>query len=253
MPPVRRYPAVSAPETMPVLPDTPALANKVSKLPYSTLPRACRPLVGAAVTTLPPPPIAWLPHGTELGPRNISTRSIDPDNRLAKSNPPPGDDGSLTRTPSINVSVCSPSAPRIRTALNPPIPPLRVTVTPGVVNVVTIAPTSGLQARGNVEYGSFDTLFANAGVSGNTGIVSGALTAGYLRTGGISSAASGTEPDGYRQYGAPARVGVAISDAVSLDLRGYYADRRIERDGFASSPPFLQVDDGEYAKPRAAN
>src|SRR3569623_693050 len=133
MPPVRRYPAVSAPETMPVLPDTPALANKVSKLPYSTLPRACRPLVGAAVTTLPPPPIAWLPHGTELGPRKISTRSIDPDNRLAKSNPPPGDDGSLTRTPSINVSVCSPSAPRIRTALNPPIPPLRVTVTPGVV------------------------------------------------------------------------------------------------------------------------
>jgi len=122
----------------------------------------------------------------------------------------------------------------------------------GVVNVVTIAPASGLQAKGNVEYGSFDTLFANAGVSGKTGIVSGALTAGYLRTGGISAAASGTEPDGYRQYGATGRVGVAISDAVNLDLRGYYADSRTESDGFDSNPPFLPVDDGEYAKTREA-
>src|SRR3569623_1869496 len=95
-------------------------------------------------------------------------------------------------------------------------------------------------------------VFANAGVSGKTGIVSGALTAGYLRTGGRSAAASGTEPDGYRQYGATGRVGVAISDAVNLDLRGYYADSRTESDGFDSNPPFLPVDDGEYAKPREA-
>ncbi|HEX4694681.1 TonB-dependent receptor plug domain-containing protein [Sphingomonas sp.] len=122
----------------------------------------------------------------------------------------------------------------------------------GVVNVITLQPSNGLQARGNAEYGSFNSVFANAGVSGKTGIVSGALTAGYLRTEGISAAASGTEPDGYRQYGATGRVQVAISDAVSLELRGYYADSRVESDGFDFNPPFLPVDDGEYAKAREA-
>jgi vitamin B12 transporter len=118
----------------------------------------------------------------------------------------------------------------------------------GVVNVVTATPTAGLQARGNVEYGSFDSVFANAGISGKAGRLSGALTAGYLRTDGISAAASGTEPDGYRQFGATGRVGIEITDAVSLDLRGYYANSRVSIDGFAFTPPYLPVDDAEYAK-----
>ena len=118
----------------------------------------------------------------------------------------------------------------------------------GVVNVVTAAPIDGFQARGNAEYGSFDSVFANAGVSGKAGRFSGSLNAAYLRTDGISAAASGTEPDGYRQYGGTARVGVDITDAISLDLRGYYANSRLDIDGFDSSPPFLPVDDAEYSK-----
>jgi len=118
----------------------------------------------------------------------------------------------------------------------------------GVVNVVTAAPTAGFKARGNVEYGSFDSVFANAGVSGKAGRFSGSLNAGYLRTDGISAAASGSEPDGYRQYGGTARVGVDITDAISLDLRGYYADSRVDIDGFGFTPPYLPVDDAEYAK-----
>ena len=47
----------------------------------------------------------------------------------------------------------------------------------GVVNVTTMQPGYGLQARGNVEYGSFDTVFANGGVSGKSGIVSASLIA----------------------------------------------------------------------------
>ncbi|MBS0478358.1 MAG: TonB-dependent receptor [Proteobacteria bacterium] len=118
----------------------------------------------------------------------------------------------------------------------------------GVVNVVTAAPTDGFQTRANAEYGSFDSVFANAGVSGKAGRFSGSLNAGYLRTDGISAAASGTERDGYRQYGGTLRVAVDITDAISLDLRGYYANSRADIDGFAFTAPFLPVDDAEFAK-----
>ena len=60
-------------------------------------------------------------------------RSTELDSRLPKLKPPPVDEGSLTRTPSITTSVWSASAPRIRTLVSAPIVPLRVTVTPGVV------------------------------------------------------------------------------------------------------------------------
>jgi len=117
----------------------------------------------------------------------------------------------------------------------------------GVVNVTTMQPGYGLQARGNVEYGSFDTVFANGGVSGKSGIVSASLNAGYLKTDGISAASAGTEPDGYRQYGATGRVEVALADNVKLDLRGYYARSRVDIDGLDFNT-FLPADDGEYAK-----
>jgi vitamin B12 transporter len=117
----------------------------------------------------------------------------------------------------------------------------------GVVNVTTMQPGYGLQARGNVEYGSFDTVFANGGVSGKSGIISASLNAGYLKTNGISTAASGTEPDGYRQFGATGRIQIAFTDNISLDLRGYYAHSKVDLDGFPA-PNYVLADDGEYAK-----
>ena len=116
----------------------------------------------------------------------------------------------------------------------------------GVVNVVTQRPTQGLQARGNVEYGAMDTLFASGGVSGAAGIVSGALTGGYLRTDGVSAFADGTERDGYRQYGASGRAEVAFAPTVRVDLRGYWADSRTDIDGFPA-PAFAFADTREYA------
>jgi len=118
----------------------------------------------------------------------------------------------------------------------------------GVVNVTTMQPGYGLQARGNVEYGSDNTVFANGGVSGKSGIIAASLNAGYLKTDGISAAASGTEPDGYRQFGATGRIVLAFTDNISLDLRGYYAHSKVELDGFAFVAPYLPVDDAEYAK-----
>ncbi|MES2097991.1 MAG: TonB-dependent receptor [Pseudomonadota bacterium] len=117
----------------------------------------------------------------------------------------------------------------------------------GVINVVTVAASDGLQARGNVEYGSFDTINANAGVSGKSGIFSGSFSAGYLRSDGISAYSGGTEPDGYRQYGATGRIEIALADNIKLDLRGYYADSKVNIDGFP--PPFYALaDDPEYAR-----
>ena len=117
----------------------------------------------------------------------------------------------------------------------------------GVVNVITTQPTEEVSFRGGAEYGYADQVFANAGVSGKRGPVSAALTGGYLRTDGISSAARGSERDGYRQYGASGRLGVEVADGIGLDMRGYYADSRTQIDGFDDAPPFLPVDDREHS------
>ena len=117
----------------------------------------------------------------------------------------------------------------------------------GVVNIITAAPTEGVQARANAEYGYSDSVFASAGVSGKSGPVSGSLTGGYLRTDGISSAASGTERDGYRQYGATGRVGVEFAPGIGLDLRGYFADSKVDIDDGFDPNTFVVADSPAYA------
>lgn len=119
----------------------------------------------------------------------------------------------------------------------------------GVVNIITQAPTQGLQARANVEYGDMDTVFASGGISGSSGILSGSLTGGYLRTDGISAYANGTEKDGYRQYGATGRVEVAFAPNIRLDLRGYWADSKTDLDGFPA-PNYTFADTREYSTAR---
>jgi len=116
----------------------------------------------------------------------------------------------------------------------------------GVVNVVTATPSWGVQGRGSIEYGEHNSVFANAAISGANDRFSGALTAGYLRTDGISAAAVGTEPDGYRQYGATGRVGIDITEDIGLDLRAYYAHSRVALDGFPP-PNYSFADDPEYS------
>jgi vitamin B12 transporter len=114
----------------------------------------------------------------------------------------------------------------------------------GVVNIVTETPGEGVQARARAEAGSADSLYANAAVSGRSGALSGALTAGYRRTDGISAAAIGSEPDGAKQVGGSARLGLDLTDAIGLDLRGYYAHSRIDLDGYPP-PAFTFADTPE--------
>ncbi|RIA43694.1 vitamin B12 transporter [Hephaestia caeni] len=117
----------------------------------------------------------------------------------------------------------------------------------GVVNIVTERPPeAGVAARANAEYGAADSVVANGAVSGRSGALSGALTAGYLRSDGISAAADGTERDGYRQIGGSARLGIDVTDGIGVDLRGYYAHSKIDLDGFPP-PAYVFADTPEYS------
>ena len=122
----------------------------------------------------------------------------------------------------------------------------------GVVNITTATPGQGVQARGNVEYGSHDTLYANAGLSGGTGPLTAAFTGGYLRTDGISAAANGTERDGFRQYGATGKVGLELAPNIGIDLRGYYADSRTQYDAAFPPPNYVVSDSADYSTSKEA-
>lgn len=106
----------------------------------------------------------------------------------------------------------------------------------GVVSLTTAIPVDGFAGKASAEYGYSDTLNAKADVSGTAGRVSGGIGAAWFRTDGISSAAVGTEKDGYKNFAGNARVKVAFSDALSLDLRGYYIHSDLDYDSFFGVP-----------------
>lgn len=118
----------------------------------------------------------------------------------------------------------------------------------GVVNIITRQPTEGLAADLSGEYGAHDTARVVGKVSGKFGPVSASVGGNYLRSDGFSAAANGTERDGNRHYGANAKVNVAFTDAISLDLRGWYVNGRTDLDGYAFTPPYAFGDSPEYVR-----
>ncbi len=116
----------------------------------------------------------------------------------------------------------------------------------GVVSLTTATPADGFAGNASAEYGYSDTLTAKADVSGTAGRVSGGIGGAYFRTDGISSAAVGTEKDGYKNFAGNARLKIAFSDALSLDLRGYYINADLDYDSFfgapADSPDIAKLD-----------
>lgn len=122
----------------------------------------------------------------------------------------------------------------------------------GVVNVVTADPRGfgyGFGLRGNAEYGSLNSLTASSTLGYQGDHASATVSGGYARTDGISAAANGSEADGYRQYGASARVQADFAEGVGVALRGYWADSRTGLDGFPP-PLYALADDGEYSTAR---
>jgi vitamin B12 transporter len=114
----------------------------------------------------------------------------------------------------------------------------------GVVNIVT-APVNGANLR--AEYGSRNAKQFVGQAGGRFGPVTASLGGGYFDDDGISTFKGGTERDAFRQYAANARVGVELSSDVSIDLRGFFADSRVEFDGFPP-PLFAFADTANYSK-----
>lgn len=109
----------------------------------------------------------------------------------------------------------------------------------GVVSVSTAVPGTGWAANGAAEYGYHDTINAKADVSGTAGRVSGGAGIAYFDTDGISSAGrqfGARERDGYKNLTANAKLNVAVSDAIGLDLRGYYIYADLDYDNFFGAP-----------------
>lgn len=117
----------------------------------------------------------------------------------------------------------------------------------GVVNIVTARPTETLKANVRAEYGYKDSAQIVGNVSGTAGKLFASLGGGYFRDDGISAAASGSERDGYRNYGVNGRVELAMTDNITLDLRGYFSKGKLDLDGFPA-PTYSFADTTEYSK-----
>ena len=100
----------------------------------------------------------------------------------------------------------------------------------GVVNVQSITPTEAFAVRAGAEYGYADSMKGSVNLSGTSGIFEGSVGGAYYRTDGISALSGGTEKDGYENAAANGRLKVNLSDAFSLDFRGYYNRGVIEYD-----------------------
>ncbi|MGH6871157.1 MAG: TonB-dependent receptor plug domain-containing protein [Rhizomicrobium sp.] len=124
----------------------------------------------------------------------------------------------------------------------------------GVVNILTRrGGPSPFVLDTSVEGGSFDTYHANVAANGTASGVEYGAAANFYHTNGVSTAASGTESDGYTNFGLTGTVRVPLGGAASLDLRGYLTSARDDFDdnsGFV--PPYLVSDSLAYNTNRFA-
>lgn len=121
----------------------------------------------------------------------------------------------------------------------------------GGVLAVTSRELDGVDA--SAEYGAHDSF--NGAVAGGLADDGYAITlnGGYTRTDGISAAATGTEPDGFRQWRVGGRGRVEIADGLSATLTGRYSDGKLGIDGFQFVPPFAFIDTPEYQTTKEAS
>lgn len=111
----------------------------------------------------------------------------------------------------------------------------------GVINLSTRDPDApeGLSLRASAEGGYADTLSGTADAGWRQGDLRIDAGLGALRTDGISSADrsfGATERDGLRNLTGHVRIEAPLSDAVTLDLRGYGVDAKLDYDSFFGAP-----------------
>lgn len=122
----------------------------------------------------------------------------------------------------------------------------------GVINVVTQRATEeGVALSAQAEAGFYGTSNGGASLLGKSGAVDFRLTAtGYRHDGpSLTDPATGTgvtEDDAYSRYGTSGRLGVAVSDTVTLQATGFWLDSETDLDNTGSDSADT-VDKTEYA------
>ena len=98
--------------------------------------------------------------------------------------------------------------------------------------------------EGSAELGANDSRYATLSAGGSAGVLSGGLSASFHDSDGISSAAGGAEPDGYRQYQVSGRARAEVSSGFALIANARFADSKLDIDGFPP-PTFAFADTPE--------
>lgn len=114
-----------------------------------------------------------------------------------------------------------------------------------VAGVLAVRTRSDSGLDGSVEYGARDTLSANlsGSIESDFGFVS--MAGGYYTSDGFSSAASGTEADGFEQFTVTTRGRIFLSDSTEIFASGRYAEGDLDIDGFPA-PNYILADTAEY-------
>ncbi len=116
----------------------------------------------------------------------------------------------------------------------------------GVLAVTTRTPD---HLNASAEYGARDTFSGQASMGQRGSGYFIGLTGGYLRTDGISTAAVGTEADGFRQWYVSGRSKLELTDGLTAGITARYADSKLDIDGFPA-PFYSFADTPEYQTTR---
>ncbi|MBB4615193.1 TonB-dependent receptor plug domain-containing protein [Novosphingobium taihuense] len=121
----------------------------------------------------------------------------------------------------------------------------------GGVIAVQSRDLNGVEA--SAELGANDSYLADAaaGISGDFGALT--LNGGYSRSDGVSAAAVGSEPDGFRQWRVGGRGRVNLSQDLAIVATARYADTRTDIDGFGPPTYLVFGDTAEYQTTRQAS
>jgi vitamin B12 transporter len=120
----------------------------------------------------------------------------------------------------------------------------------GVVNVITTDPKAPFETTLDAEVGTRRTAYVRAGAGGVSERLTWRLAAAQYATDGFSAFSDdrgGVEKDGFRQSGVTGKARLALTDQLSVDLRGVYTRGRLEFDGFPA-PLFAFADTAEYGE-----
>jgi vitamin B12 transporter len=107
----------------------------------------------------------------------------------------------------------------------------------GVIAVQTRHAQKRLEESFSVEAGSRGTVYARASLSGKSDQIDWRVAGSAFTTDGISARANGTEPDGSRRQSASAALAYHLTPALTLDLRGYFANSRYDFDSTSGDAP----------------